>query len=134
MSRALESTGLPPFYPPPPRQVLVERSGAYVALLALLALVLMFVKRLLLSAGRRVSCVYQALTAPAPPPKPTPAAPASVASSAAAAEVAAEPAQALEASGEVSTQQRYLSLLWGATTIVALYAQELLTNLTALRP
>jgi len=128
--------GLPPVYPPPPRHILVERSGAYLALLALVALTTLFVKRLLLSAGRRLLAAYRDLTADSPPPRPPqPAAPVPDSGAERGAEALdAEPALALEGNAERSARQRYLSLLWGATTLVALYAGDLLSNFTALRP
>ena len=107
LSTALESVGLPPVYPPPPRHILVERSGAYLALLALVALTTLFVKRLLLSAGRRLLAAYRDLTADSPPPRPPqPAAPVPDSGAERGAEALdAEPALALEGNAERSARQ-----------------------------
>jgi len=139
-SDALVSVGLPPFCPAPPLPTLLDRGAAYVAYAAVVALVLLGIRRAVLSAFAAAKrALFPPRTQRAPPRRDAAAEldgvqPQPVRADAPVVELDAEATRALERTAIRSNASGYVAKLWTVTTAVLLYCQELLSNAAALRP
>ena len=139
-SDALVSVGLPPVFPPPAPSLLLQRGAAYIAYLAVLALLVLGVRRAIASAFNAASrLLFPPRVRRVPPRRAAEAeldgvAPQPVRADAPVVELDGDAAAAMERAAQRSAAQGYAAKLWTATTAVLLYCQELLSNAAALRP